>query len=130
LSEYGNKYGCVQRIYCLERYLKYSKNFKISYSQNFIKPATLKFKTNSEINMPAAFAILAFSIFLALSIYIAWDLNRISKHESAADYPDLVPNVGGKMGVSSVALGSGASGFCYAGNSCANGDGGGGSCSF
>ena len=79
--------------------------------------------------MPAAFAILAFSIFLALSIYIAWDLNRISKHESAADYPDRVPNVGGTLGVSSVALGSGACGISYAGSSCADG-GGGGSCSF
>ena len=79
--------------------------------------------------MPAAFAILAFSIFLALSVYIAWDLNRISKHESATDYPDHVPNVVGTMGVSSVAFGSVASGISYAGSSCAD-SGGGGSCSF
>jgi hypothetical protein len=77
--------------------------------------------------MPAVFTIIAFSIFLALSIYIAWDLNRISKYESVADYPDLVPNVGGTMGVSSVTLGSGASGISYAGSSCADG---GGSCFF
>jgi hypothetical protein len=79
--------------------------------------------------MPAAFAILAFLIFLALSIYIAWDLNRISKHESTADYPDRVLNIGGRLGVSSVALGRGANGISYAGSSCADG-GGGGSCSF
>jgi hypothetical protein len=79
--------------------------------------------------MPAAFAILAFSIFLAVSIYIAWDLNRISKHESAADFSDRVQNVGGALGVNSVALGNSATGMSYAGSSCADG-GGGGSCSF
>jgi hypothetical protein len=79
--------------------------------------------------MPAVFAILAFSIFLALSVFIAWNLNRISKYESAADYPDHVPNAGGSMGVSSVAFGGGACGISYAGSSCADG-GGGGSCSF
>ena len=79
--------------------------------------------------MPAAFAILAFSIFLALSIYIAWSLDRVSMHESLADSPDSVPNVGGMLSVSSIALGSGANGISYSGSSCADG-GGGGSCSF
>jgi TRAP-type C4-dicarboxylate transport system permease small subunit len=79
--------------------------------------------------MPAAFAILAFSIFLAVSIYIAWDLNRISKHESAADFSGSIPNVVGTLGVSSIALGCVANGISYAGNSCAD-DGGSGGCSF
>ena len=71
--------------------------------------------------MPTMFAILAFAFFAAIGIFIAWDIRRITKHETATGYLYQNPHLTNTTGMSGVGF---VSDSC--GGGCA--DGGSGSC--